>query len=92
MPNAELAIGVAISDRIRETLSKKELTKRSTGESLGFITTSIGVAQLRNGDTPESLIVRADRALYEAKRNGRNRVHSELIEAADIPQPVESVA
>ena len=48
--------------------------KRSTGEHLGRVTISIGVATLRKGDTPQSLIERADACLYAAKRNGRNRV------------------
>jgi diguanylate cyclase (GGDEF)-like protein len=38
------------------------------------ITISIGLAQARPGDSVESLIARADEALYEAKRAGRNRV------------------
>jgi diguanylate cyclase len=55
----------------------KELMKRSTGEHLGRATISIGVATLRAGDNPQSLIGRADACLYAAKRNGRNRVISE---------------
>jgi diguanylate cyclase len=35
---------------------------------------SIGIAELSAGDTPESLLKRADEALYEAKRNGKGRV------------------
>jgi PleD family two-component response regulator len=38
------------------------------------MTLSIGVAEWSAGDTPESLRERADAALYEAKRLGRNRV------------------
>ena len=38
------------------------------------VTISLGVAQLAGQDTPESLVNRADAALYEAKRSGRNRV------------------
>lgn len=37
------------------------------------LTTSIGVAQLENGDT-KMMIARADEALYTAKRDGRNQV------------------
>jgi diguanylate cyclase len=55
----------------------KELMKRSTGEHLGRITISIGVAALRRGDSGQSLIERADTCLYSAKRNGRNRVMCE---------------
>ena len=48
--------------------------KRSTGEHLGRVTISVGVAALGAGDTPQSLLERADVCLYAAKRSGRNRV------------------
>ena len=51
--------------------------KRSTGEHLGRITISVGVATLREGDSGQSLVERADSCLYAAKRNGRNRVMCE---------------
>lgn len=43
---------------------------------VGKITTSIGVANFREGDTQESIYTRADDAMYEAKRKGRNCVVS----------------
>jgi len=43
------------------------------GEALRF-TISIGMAVLREGDDPGKLLARADKALYRAKREGRNRV------------------
>jgi diguanylate cyclase (GGDEF)-like protein/PAS domain S-box-containing protein len=38
------------------------------------ITASFGVTELQAGDTPETMLRRADRALYQAKEHGRNRV------------------
>ena len=43
------------------------------GEQLRF-TVSIGLAALLEGDDPAALLARADKALYRAKRDGRNRV------------------
>ncbi len=77
LPNTVLRSGVTVADHIRRAVMTKELMKRSTGEHLGRVTISIGVATLRAGDTPQTLIGRADACLYAAKRNGRNRVISE---------------
>jgi diguanylate cyclase len=55
----------------------KDLMKRSTGEHLGRVTVSIGIATLGAADSPQSLIERADVCLYAAKRSGRNRVIGE---------------
>ena len=38
------------------------------------VTVSLGVAQMRNSEDPETLFERADAALYQAKEEGRNRV------------------
>lgn len=92
MPSADLSVAVTVSNRIREKLSAKEFIRRSNGESLGYITTSVGVGQLREDDTPESLIERADQALYQAKRAGRNRVESETNEAGDQSDPSNCAA
>ncbi|HBE72219.1 MAG TPA: hypothetical protein DDW52_29140, partial [Planctomycetaceae bacterium] len=40
----------------------------------GTMTASFGVTELQRGDTPELLLARADRALLQAKEEGRNRV------------------
>ncbi len=74
LPNTALRSAVTVADHIRRAVMTKELMKRSTGEHLGRVTISIGVATLRAGDDPQALIGRADACLYAAKRNGRNRV------------------
>ena len=65
---------VAIAERIR---SSCEVRSRSLGEGKQ-VTISLGVAELTREDTPDTLVERADNALYAAKRKGRNRVeHAE---------------
>ena len=77
LPNTVLRAAITVADHIRRAVMTKELMKRSTGEHLGRVTVSIGAAALRPGDTPQTLIERADMCLYAAKRCGRNRVISE---------------
>ena len=74
LPRTTLREAITVGDQIRRAIMSKELMKRSSGEHLGRVTISIGVATVRNGDTTHSLIERADGCLYAAKRNGRNRV------------------
>ena len=74
LPNTVLRSAITVADHIRRAVMAKELMKRSTGEHLGRVTISVGVAALRPDDTPQTLIERADCCLYAAKRNGRNRV------------------
>jgi len=51
--------------------------RRSTGETLGRVTISLGVSTWRPGDDVGSLIGRADSCLYAAKAAGRNCVIAE---------------
>lgn len=59
----------ALAERIRSCFEQK-----TSGTVPLAITASFGVAQLRNGEHEETLIKRADDALYRAKHEGRNRV------------------
>jgi diguanylate cyclase len=74
LPNTVLRAALTVADHVRRAVMSKELMKRSTGQNLGRVTISLGVATLHKGDTAQSLIARADACLYSAKRNGRNRV------------------
>lgn len=77
LPGTTLRAALTVADHIRRAVMTKELMKRSTGEHLGRVTVSIGVAVLQKGETAQSLIERADGCLYAAKRCGRNRVMCE---------------
>jgi diguanylate cyclase len=83
MPKTALRPAITVADQIRRAVMNKELMKRSSGERLGRVTVSIGVALLRPTDTPQSLIERADKYLYAAKRGGRNCVIAEGDAEAD---------
>jgi diguanylate cyclase len=63
-----------VANQIRTSVETRKLVKKSTGDILGTITISIGVAELATADTVESVIRRADACLYGAKHNGRNLV------------------
>ena len=77
LPGAELAACEAVAERIRRSIAECHITRRSTGEVLPGITVSIGVGQFQPGESMADLIERCDRALYLAKRTGRNRVATE---------------
>jgi diguanylate cyclase len=66
-----------LANQIRGHVESKKLVKKSTGDILGTITISIGVAQFAPGETAANLIRRADEYLYAAKRAGRNCVIGE---------------
>lgn len=66
-----------LADQIRDHVQTKHLVKKSTGDVLGMLTISIGVACWTEDDTAASLVRRADVCLYRAKNMGRNRVVNE---------------
>jgi diguanylate cyclase len=65
---------VAENVRLHVGQSLIELPRELGFEQPVMVTVSVGGAWYRQGESIESLIDRADRALYESKQNGRNRV------------------
>jgi two-component system, cell cycle response regulator len=74
MPDTPLAAAERIAERIRLHVAGSPF-RVDGGKDLLSVTISIGVAAtLGEADTPESLLKRADAAVYEAKSLGRNKV------------------
>ncbi len=82
LPGCNMRGAIQVAEQVRKAVMSRELVKRSTGENLGRVTISIGVAAFRKDDTPTTIVERADTALYAAKRGGRNMVVAETDPAA----------
>jgi diguanylate cyclase (GGDEF)-like protein len=81
LPGSEQSTSAVIADRIR--LAFADACRALDGRILNA-TVSVGVATAGPGSTVDSLLLAADKALYRAKENGRNRV--------EIAEPVVAVA
>ena len=73
-PGEGAGVVMAALESIRNDVASRALRRRSTNDDLGSVTVSAGFAQRRKGETAASLLERADAALYESKRAGRNCV------------------
>ncbi|MCQ2053948.1 MAG: diguanylate cyclase [Fibrobacter sp.] len=68
LPDMGAKEAVAFAEAVRTGFSKLEF------ELVGKKTISLGVTELRKGDTSDSICVRVDDALYKAKKTGKNKV------------------
>ena len=72
--NTTIKEAVTIAEGIRQRLRKLRIKIKSSDQVLDNISASFGIAQFQLGESQMSLIDRADKALYQAKDSGRNRV------------------
>lgn len=74
LPNTDDSGARFIANNIRSAIEKLRITHDAS--SFGVVTASIGVTTLESGDSAsiDTLIHRADHALYDAKHNGKNAV------------------
>lgn len=70
LDNTTPEAAIKVAEKIRRNIERGTLRDNIP------VTISIGVAHKRNADTIDSLMSRADQALYEAKISGRNRVEA----------------
>ncbi len=77
LPNTSINEARVVAERLRFAVENSKLDvkseKTSQVENIS-VTISVGLAQLDIKDMPEDLYMKADKALYDAKEGGRNRV------------------
>jgi diguanylate cyclase (GGDEF)-like protein len=71
LPNCSLEHGIKFAERIRKTVENTKFIYK--GRRL-FVTISIGVTEYTEGQDLKEFLEKADRALYQAKEMGRNKV------------------
>ena len=79
LPDTAIDAAEVATVRVQRALTRRFFLHNNERQ---LITFSAGVAQFVEGESWEMVLERADRALYEAKRQGKNRVV-----LADIPAP-----
>lgn len=76
LPTTLLNHANIVSESIRKKIEASNLKRMDNNEPIGKVTISIGTTTYRSGETSEKFLQRADDALYQSKRTGRNRVTS----------------
>lgn len=73
LPRTPMGNAYEIAERVRSSFQSADWNAYSPTPAVGKLTASFGIAEVRDGEGPTSLIGRADKKLYEAKSTGRNR-------------------
>jgi len=76
LPGVEIEDAKNIAERLRKIIENREI-KLEDGTVLK-VTASFGVTQVKMGDTLKTILERADKALYKAKKTGKNKVEIEF--------------
>lgn len=86
LPDTKLDSALCVANNIRSYLADQALYDSSNDMQLGRLTLSMGVACRQLSDSAEKLIERADKCLYLAKEQGRNKaICQSRLEPAKLP-------
>ena len=80
LPDSDGPTAALVAEKLRSAIAQAPF------DQVGGITCSFGVTEFVSGDTAESLVARADNALYRAKLNGRNRVEFDASTVLEFPR------
>jgi diguanylate cyclase (GGDEF)-like protein len=75
LPDTQEAAAAGVAEQLRASIAESQLLDGRR------VTVSVGVGELRPGETVDSWMKHADDALYAAKKTGRNRV----LRATEVP-------
>lgn len=74
LPDTPKQGAITVAEKLRTLFETTQWKKKGTGDRIGSVTLSMGIACYIPGESAESFVERADKCLYEAKKGGRNRV------------------
>ena len=74
LPTTSIDAAMRVGENIRTALSRRPFAAPTAEQTVRVVTVSIGVARYDPGESLAQLIQRADAALYQAKKTGRDRV------------------
>lgn len=77
MPRTSLADAETAAKLLCTSVTAKRLRRRSTNETLGGVTLSVGLACFRSGEHAGDFFKRTDAGLYASKYGGRDRITSD---------------
>ena len=75
LKRSPVGTGFEVAESIRAMIASSKWVEPNTGKDIGRITASFGVAEIEDDESAAEFIERADKQLYVAKKNGRNRVN-----------------
>lgn len=68
-------VAINLAERIRQVIERKNIHLGNSAEKVA-VTFSMGLSTVRDGDTADAMLARADEALYKSKHSGRNQLNA----------------